>query len=369
MDERQERQVKHERVREYLKANKLDGVILAKRGNFSWYTCGKHNHVGLATEVGSSWLLVTSDGAKVCANNIEATRLRGEEFPDGDIEIVESPYYDPEAQADSLIEISSGMKLASDVPVASLDLPALGGDFDRLRWQLTPGELDRYRALAMDGVAAIESVARQAEPGQTENHLAGMIAAELYHRNCGFWALFVAGDGRMESYRHPLPTDNRIRKYFMLIACAERDGLVHSCTRIGAFGDVNDELVAKHHAVAKVDAALIGSTIPGRALREIYAEGQSAYESGGFDGQWKLHHQGGPCGYNARDIVVNPTVEEVAMANQAFAWNPSITGTKSEDSMLCLETGQEIMGMSEDWPVIQAEWKGHKFPRADILVR
>jgi len=367
MDKAQESKIKHERVVEYLRANKLDGVLLGRRCNFSWYTCGGHNHVGLAAETGPSFLLVTGDEAKVLTNNIEATRLRDEEFPEGRVEVIEFAYYDPAGAVEAFTKAVGSMKVAMDWPAPGLEAPLLGRDFDRLRWQLTEAEKDRYRTLCKDHVAALEGVARRVQPGQSENHIAGMIGAELYSRDCNFSAVFVGADQRILNYRHPLPTTNRVEKYFMLIACAERAGLISSCTRLASFGGISDELAAKHRAVAIVDAALIGATRPGAKLCDIYAEGQTAYESTGHPGQWQLHHQGGPCGYLARDIIANPTDKTEALADQAFAWNPSITGTKSEDTILCLEDGPEILGMSPDWPKFEATWTGKKFLRYEIL--
>lgn len=367
MDEFQERRIKRERVVEYLRANGLDGVLLARRCNFSWYTCGGHNHVGLASETGPSFLLITGDGAKVLTNNIEATRLRDEEFPDGGVEVVEFPYYDAAAAAETFAKEVGSMKVATDCPAPGLDAPLLGRGFDRLRWQLTDAEKDRYRALSRDHVSALEEVARQVQPGQTENEIAGMIGAALYARNCNFWAVFVGADGRIMKYRHPLPTRNRIKKYFMLIACAERCGLISSCTRLASFGGVGEQLAAKHRAVAVVDAAMIGATRPGAKLCEVYAEAQAAYASTGHPDEWKLHHQGGPCGYLARDVIANPSDETEILSEQAFAWNPSITGTKSEDTMLCLEAGPEILGTSDDWPRLEVNWKGTSLSRPDIL--
>jgi len=368
MDKAQERTVKHQKVAEYLTAHKLDGVVLAKRWNFSWYTCGGHNHVALATENGAAWLLVTREGARLVTTNIEATRHRGEEFPGGQMEVLEFPYHDPPQAAGVFRRLAGGLKLAADAPVPGLDLPALTGEFDRLRWRLTESEMQRYRLLATDTVAALEKAAHAARPGQTENELAGAVAAELYGRNCNFWAIFVGADDRILKYRHPLPTATKVRKYFMLIACAERDGLILSSTRLASFAPLGEELAARHEAVAMVDAALIGATRPGAKLRDIYRQGQDAYAAAKVPDEWRLHHQGGPCGYQARDVIANPTVEAEALADQAFAWNPSITGTKSEDTILCRQTGPEIMGMSDDWPVIQAEWKGQTFPRGQILV-
>lgn len=369
MDKTQERRVKHDRICQYLDAHGLQAVVLSRRCNFSWYTCGAHNHVGIACDAGCSWLLITRDRAALLTNNIEATRLRGEELADAEIEITEFPYHDPAAAAGAFKKAVGSMKVALDAPAPGLDAPILDADFNRLRWQLTEAEIIRHRALAKDTVAALEAVARAAAPGQSENHLAGMIAAELADRNCGFWVLLVGSDDRIVNFRHPLPTGKAVEKYFMLISCAERDGLIVSCTRLGAFGPITDELQAKHQAVANVDAALISATRPGAKLCDVYAEGQAAYRAEGFPDQWAHHHQGGPCGYLPRDIIANPTAREEVLADQAFAWNPSITGTKSEDTILCRADGQEVLSTSGDWPTIQGQWKGHQLPRADILIR
>ncbi|MHC4294615.1 MAG: M24 family metallopeptidase [Planctomycetota bacterium] len=365
----QERQIKHERVVGYLQEHELDGVLLGRRCNFSWYTCGAHNHVGVACDAGSSWLLVTRDSARVLANNIEAARLRTEELADGGIEIIEFPYHDVAGARAVFEKATRSMRIAADAPVPYAEAAKLDSDFDRLRWSLTDTELDRYRRLATDTAEALERVACQVCPHQSENELAGMIAAELLRRGCNIWTLLVAGDERAEKFRHPLPTDRRVEKYFMLVAGAERDGLIASCTRLASFGSLSEELLAKHRAVATVDAALILSTRVGATLGEIFAAAQRAYATVGFPDEWRLHHQGGSCGYLPRERKAAPADRTVALANQGFAWNPSITGTKSEDTILCLPDGPEIMGASADYPSVEVEWEGRKLTRPAILQR
>jgi antitoxin VapB len=38
---------------------------------------------------------------------------------------------------------------------------------------------------------------------------------------------------------------------------------------------------------------------------------------------------------------------------QAYAWNPSITGTKSEDTILVSEQENEVLTEIADWPAIE----------------
>ncbi len=365
----EEHEIKHEAVVAYLDRAGLDAVLLGRRCNFSWYTCGGRNHIATACDVGASWLLVRRDGAAVLTDNIEATRLRAEDLTDTDIELIEYPYFDADAQARAFGRAAGDMQIAADADPPAGDVPVkLGRDFDRLRWTLSETEIQRYRAVCDDTVAAVESTARSARPGETENALAGRLSQELQRRGYLPWLVLVAGDERVESYRHPLPTSKRIERYFMLVACAERGGLIASCTRIASFVRCDQQLADKHAATATVNAALTSATVPGAKLGDIFAEAQAAYAGAGFPDQWRVHHQGGSCGYQPRDVKAAPGDQTPAMANQAFAWNPSITGTKIERMILCCPGGPEPLARPTDWPVVTGEWKGQSAQAAAILV-
>jgi antitoxin VapB len=54
---------------------------------------------------------------------------------------------------------------------------------------------------------------------------------------------------------------------------------------------------------------------------------------------------------------------------QVFAWNPSITGTKSEDSILVGETANEIITEIADWPSINVQVGQQVIKRPAILVK
>ncbi len=361
---------KHRRVAAALEAEGLDGVLFTKRCNFSWYTCGAHSHIPLATDLGLGSLLVTADGATILTTNIEAERLRGEDLVGRDIEVIDYPWCDADAKAAAFGEAIGGRKIATDAPLAWCEgLAPLPEAIDQLRWTLTGEEIKRYRQLGVDVATAVEAVAQCAQPGATEFELAGMLQAMLHQSNCTPWVLLVAGEGRVAKYRHPLPTEARVNKYAMLVTCAERDGLIVAVTRFFYFGKIPADLAAKQRAVVTVDAALIDATRPGATLGDILAVGIGAYADAGHPDQWRLHHQGGSCGYQPRDVIATPGDATAARANQAFAWNPSITGVKCEDTILCTDTGPEILSATDNWPVFDVEVNGTVYHRPDILAR
>ncbi|NLF32452.1 MAG: aminopeptidase P family protein [Planctomycetes bacterium] len=361
---------KHQRVKEALAACELDGVLLTRRCNFSWYTSGAHNHVNTAVDAGTASLLVTADGATLLTNNIEAVRFRGEDLAGRDIAVVDVPWHDNAARIGAYNDLIAGRAVAADVAIPGVKTRPWSAVLDEMRWTLLDAEIERYRQLSVDVAASLEEVATTVTPGATEWELAGLLSAILHQRGCLPLVVLVAGEGRVPKYRHPLPTTAPVNKYGMLVTCAERDGLIAAVTRLFYFGKPPAELAAKHRAVVTVDAAMIDATRPGATLGGVLDAGIAMYREMGFADEWRLHHQGGSCGYQPREIIATPGDTTAVLAGQAFAWNPSITGTKSEDTILCRPDGPaEILSATDDWPVFDVEINGTVYQRPDILAR
>ena len=365
-----ERAAKHERVLDFLAAHGLEAALLSRRCNFSWYACGAaRNYVGTADDVGVSTLLVGREGAAVLANNIEAARLAAEDLPRTGIQLLDHPWHDAEARTRAFDRALAGRRAAADAPVAGVRADPLPPEFNRLRWSLLPAEIERYRRVASDTVAAVEEAARAAEPGRTEDCLAGTLAAALRRRGLLPWVLLVGSDERLARFRHPLPTPKRVERHFMLATCAERGGLIAAATRLASFGRIPADLAARHEAVATVDAALISATRPGRTLGDCFAGAQAAYRAAGFPEEWRHHHQGGSIGYLPREAKAAPGDPTAVLQDQAFAWNPTIAGTKCEDTVICLADRTEPLAAPTGWPTVGAEWQGFRLDRPAILAR
>ena len=158
--------------------------------------------------------------------------------------------------------------------------------------------------------------------------------------------LLVAGGDRLTQHRHPLPTGGPLGDAAMVVACGRRAGLIVSLTRfVGApAADAFDRIL-------EVDAAVNLATRPGRTVGEVFRDLQAAYVAHGFAAdEWTLHHQGGPAGYAARDLLGDPTSTAPVVESQVFAWNPSAPGVKSEDTILTTADGPQVITVDPAWP-------------------
>ena len=71
--------------------------------------------------------------------------------------------------------------------------------------------------------------------------------------------------------------------------------------------------------------------------------------------------------YAPREIIATSALTESILIGQAFAWNPSITGVKSEDTILVGEHTNEILTEMTDWPTIDIQIGDQIIRRPAIL--
>ena len=128
----------------------------------------------------------------------------------------------------------------------------------------------------------------------------------------------------------------------MVALTGRRHGLHVSLTRMVSFGPPDSDLAARHRAVVAVDSRLILESKAGSTLGEVMGKGIEQYSSEGFPREWEMHHQGGLTGYAGREIFAIPSSQFRLKHNQVLTWNPSVTGTKSEDTVLLTENGPEV---------------------------
>jgi Xaa-Pro aminopeptidase len=302
---------KVERIVQMLASENLAGVLLSSQRNFSWLTAGATNGIDLSREAGAGGLLVRRDGkCFVLANGIEMPRLLAEELAQGDFEPVEFTWQDEQASPAFLVDqalalLDPGAALGSDLSLKT-NIRTVEAAIARCRYQLTEPELERLRRLGLDAGQALSELVRTLEPGQTELEVAAQVASALAARGAYAVVNLVAADERIKSFRHPVPTDRRWKSLLQISVCARRGGLIASLTRIVCTGSIPDELRRRMIAAARVNAQLLAASRPGATGAELYKLAAHTYADEGFDGEERLHHQGGACGYRTRDWLAHP---------------------------------------------------------------
>jgi Xaa-Pro aminopeptidase len=346
------------RLREFMQANNVETLLLQRSNNFAWITNGAESNINFATDGGVAAVLVTKDKEYILTNNIEAERLQKEQG----LEAWEFVISSWEEGWPSLVKKLSFGTIYSDLPF--LDASDISSKLNHLRYTLNEDELARYRELGASAGRILQKIASDVRPGMSEVEIAGLIAERCYAQGIVPIVNLVGVDERIFKFGHPLPTSKKLERYAMLVLCARKHGLVASLTRLVHVGVIPNDLRKKMNSCTTVDAEIIQATREGITLSEIFNVAQKAYKKVGYDSEWQRHHQGGLTGFQTREILATPESNYRISLNQAFTWNPSIKGTKSEDTILLTSNGIELITQVDEWPLIECNGMG----RPDILI-
>ncbi|MFA1612324.1 M24 family metallopeptidase [Halobellus rubicundus] len=340
---------RRERLAEFLDSEGLDAVWFGRPNSFAWLTGGS-NVVSRTADVGVAAAGYTrDDGFVAVTDNIEAERLAREELPDA-FDVSSVPWYES-SLAEAVADATAGDG------AADFDVPGLGGiDASRLRRPLSPTDCERYRSLGRDVADALERVARELQPGDTEHEVASGLRVSLATRGVEAPVVLVGGAERAQSYRHFTPSRSELGGYAVLSVTAERGGLHASATRTVAFADAPEWLSDRHEAAMRVEATALDATRQAvdaddeRTAGDVFEAISDAYDAVGEPDEWRKHHQGGAAGFADREWFAAPDGDERVEAPLGYAYNPTVRGAKSEDTALLTERGIEVITETGQWP-------------------
>lgn len=340
---------KRRRLLELIEREGLDAVVLRRPANVAWYSGGGRTHILATPEIGVADVVVRPGGDEVVTAVNEAARIRSEELGRLEARFTVLPWSEPRERA-----LPDGGRVGSDAPLPGMR--DVGEAIVEARRELTSPEVDRYRVLGRDAATAMTEAALALDPSGTEFDAAAQLARSLQERGLDPIVLLVAGESRLPAHRHPLPTAAPVGSMMMLVACARRDGLIANLTRLVSFAPIAADVRDAHERLLRIDAAFIRSTAPGHTVGRAFAAGAAAYAANGFDAEeWLLHHQGGPTGYEPRDYLATAASTATIVEAQAFAWNPSAAGLKSEDTFVAAMSGPELLTVDDAWPAIEVD--------------
>jgi len=353
------------RLQAFLERHQLAAVLLRRSENIAWATCGQVDArvlIPSATWVAS--VLLTRDGRKYYfAPANEGPRLAAEEFNGLGYEPVLSHWYEDESVA-SAQKLAGSVEVGTDVPTPGL----ISVNLAPLRASLTESEISRYRWLGQKTAGVTTDALKELEPGMTEYEMEALVSDGLLCEGILPSVLLMAVDDRVLHYKHAVARGQRLERYGMLNLCSRKWGLAISITRFVHFGALPNELVEGFAASARANAALLDATRVGATSSQLFHAVRDAYVREGFPGEEEFHHQGGASGYGEREWIATPKGTEVVVNNQAFAWNPSIRGTKVEDTVVLHDGAIEILTETPELPVVETVVNGVTYRSAGVLV-
>ncbi|SDQ60250.1 M24 family metallopeptidase [Natronobacterium texcoconense] len=350
---------KRERLESYLERTGLDSVWFARPNSFAWLTGGS-NVVDREGDTGIA--AIGYDGSfRLLANNVELERIVDEELSDidtGELSVEQFPWH-AASLSEAIADHVDDEQAAADVDVPGLETV----DPTPLRQPLTERDRERYRELGRQTAAAVEAVCRELQSGDTEHEVASALRVALSAREIEAPVVLVGSAARAQQYRHYTPKRTELGDYVLVSVTAERDGLHASCTRTVAF-DPPEWLEKRHEAAARVEATALAATQEAATGEEqgtagdVFEAIQDAYETIGYAEEWERHHQGGAAGFDGREWVATPGNDAAVEVPMAYAWNPTVQGAKSEDTVLVTEKGFEVLTASDRWPTTTVEAVG-----------
>ncbi len=362
---RAEIETKLSNLRADMKAQGWDAVYISKSEHFAWITAGGDNIVTRYSENGVCAIVVTQENAYFICNNIETRRMLVEEKL-GELGFEEkSCYWYENKTMDFIHEIIGNGKLAADIALPGAeDANAVLLEREKV---LCDNEIARYLHMGKVFSGVIERYITTVKPGDTEIKIAGGLAAAMWEAGLEPVLFLVATDHRIYDYRHAIPTDKKLEKFLMISCNARYKGLITKITRMAYFGDLPAELKEQYAKTVEIENVMADATRPGVDDLEIFELSKKLYAEAGYPEMWKVHHQGGPQSYTNGFYLMNQDVHEKVRLNEVYGYNPSITGTKTEDGFIVTEDGPIFATYPVIFPAIRSTINGVEYVRPGIL--
>lgn len=328
-------------------------------GSVNWRTGGLSDPVDVTAAIDPVWTLDCEEGCVLITNEIEAPRLEHDFGVQGiGWKVIGVPWFEPDAALDEACAFAGVRpdELLSDVDAYGTNV------YDHLvaaRLVLSEPERNELRELGALVGEALGAGIDAWRPGvSTDFDTASVIASTLEREGASAVCLIVGGDERLRSFRHPLAIGEVLKDAIMAVVVARRAGLhvaaTRTCVRRG-----DDEIVGLTTALAPINDAVLGASLPGGNWGATLEALGAAYEAAGQPGAWREHFQGGPIGFEQREFELTPISFTspfwplARIENTAVAWNPSLRGGAKIEETYLLGKELELLSVTPGWPLIE----------------
>lgn len=352
--------MKFKKLRDLLIEKNLEGLWLKTNKSFSWLFNGR-GWISVSHEKSCGSVLITRDNIYFITDNIESERLRKEE--NVGIKIIEHMWF--EKDIDIVKDLVNIKKVGSDFGIG-MDLSE---EIKKIRMKLEEEDIKRYKKDGEIIMEIFEKTLINISPLMTEWKVAGNIYRDLRKEGYISYVVLVFSDRSRKEYRHNLPRNIKIGDKGFASICSTNGGPIVSMTR--AFSFVNDkEYINQHKINAELEARIINETKVGLSLSQMFQKIKELYENMEYGKEFYLHHQGGIIGYDTRESIALPDNNIIIEDKMAFCWNPTITGTKSEDTFVINNGKKDFISWNKNsiWPILKYEINDDIINRPGVMI-
>ena len=110
---REDIELKHQRIREFLDANEQDGVVLGRADSVAWFTSGGDLGQDLTSEYSSVLLFINRTSRAVISDNVQSSRVFEEELAGLGFQLKERPWFDEPFRP--IAELCHNKRIATDL--------------------------------------------------------------------------------------------------------------------------------------------------------------------------------------------------------------------------------------------------------------
>ena len=129
-------------------------------------------------------------------------------------------------------------------------------------------------------------------------------------------------------------------------------------TRTVCVGSVPDELKQAYQQAILVHATGIFFSRSGAVVGDVWGKVQRIYEKFGIPFEWQKADQADVIGYGLSETRITPNSRYELPASVPIFWHPSVGPALVGDTLLCLDSQNEILTQSATWPQLAATVKG-----------
>lgn len=356
--------LKHERVNQFLRDNRLSALLLQRPSNLSWFTSGADFTRHGSSETTAS-LFVLPEARVVLTTNVDSGRLFEGSLAGHGFQLKERPWHEPLSVL--IADVCRGRQVGSDTGTGRTS--DVSEKLRDLRLPLNALECERLRELGVKVAHAVEATARGFEHGTSELEIAAQLSHRLLKHNMLPERIQVCGDGISNRFRHWTPSNDPVERFCTLTAIGCRDGLHVGVTRTVCFGEIPHDLQAAYQVALMTQATGMYFSQADWTIRETWRRVARIYEKCGYTNEWEFADQADVIGYLPSEVRVTPNNDFSLQSGMAMFWYPSVGPASIGDTILIGPKGVEVLTPTSQWPMSKVDVKGVPILRPDILKR